>query len=375
MKFVIATQELNYLINKCQNVVPVKPTVPVLANFLIEAKGGELTITATDLVVAVKCSTEAKVLEEGIVALPAKHLAQLIRELTSIHVEISVSEGFIAEIVADSSRFKLRGMSEKGFPSLPDMTGATKYVIPQKVLKEMFYCTSFAVAKEDNRYALTGVNVRVQEGVMTFVGTDGKKLARAKTIASPNSPFSGSFTFPIKAVEEIQKTLGTEGEVEVSFLFDRVSIEANNTVVVVKLLSGDYPDIERIIPEKTEKVITLHREELLTLLKQVSLFLVDTSHSVRFSFSDGELRLSVDSMEVGEGKVSMVVNYHGEPLDIAFNPHFFQEVLKHSKKETVTLGVNDSYNPGVVIDQDDAPTVPFGDCPLFILMPMRLNEV
>ncbi len=375
MKFVIATQELNYLINKCQNVVPAKPSVPVLANFLIEAKGTELSITATDLVIAIKCSTEAKVIEEGVVALPAKHLAQLIRELTAVHVEITVSEGYIAEIVADSSRFKLRGMSEKGFPSLPDMQGQTKYVMPQKVLKEMFYSTSFAVAREDNRYALTGVNVRVQEGVMTFVGTDGKRLARAKTIASVQVPFAGSFTFPIKAVEEIQKVLGTEGEVEVGFLFDRVSIEANNTLVVVKLLSGEYPDIERIIPERTEKVISLHREELLTLLKQVSLFLVDTSHSVRFSFADGELRLSVDSMEVGEGKVSMMVNYHAEPLDIAFNPLFFQEVLKHSKGETVTLGVNDSYNPGVVIDQENAESVPCGDSALFILMPMRLNEV
>lgn len=374
MKFIIATQELNYLINKCQNVVPAKPTVPIIGNFLIEAKSGELTITATDLTVAVKCSTEAKVIEEGIVALPAKHFADLIRALTSVHVEVAVSEGYIAEIVADSSRFKLRGMSEKGFPDLPDMKGSTRYRVPQKVLKEMFYCTSFAVAREDNRYALTGVNVKVQDGKMTFVGTDGKRLARAKTIASAEMPFQGSFTFPIKAVDEIQKSLTNEGEAEVCFLFDRVSIEANNTLVVVKLLSGDYPDIERIIPERTDKVIALHREELLTLLRQVSLFLVDTSHSVRFSFSEGELRLSVDSMEVGEGKVSMMVNYRGEPLDIAFNPHFFQEVLRHSKGETVTLGVNDSYNPGVVIDHENAETVPCGDCPLFILMPMRLND-
>ena len=111
---------------------------------------------------------------------------------------------------------------------------------------------------------------------------------------------------------------------------------------------------------------SMHREELMSLLRQVSLFTSETSHSVRFSFETGQLHLSVMSAEVGEGRVSMPVDYAGERLDIAFNPHFFIDILRHSKDETIRFGLIDSHNPGLVTDSTTA---------LFVIMPMRLNEL
>src|SRR6202044_2952049 len=99
-------------------------------------------------------------------------------------------------------------------------------------------------------------------------------------------------------------------------------------MIVFKLLSGEYPDINRVIPEQIEKIVPLHREELMTLLRQVSLFTADTSHSVRFTLSEGELKLAANNMDIGEGRVSMPVNYHGAKLDIAFNPNFFLDILR-----------------------------------------------
>jgi len=136
MKFVIATQELNYLISKCQSVVPQKPTIPILSNLLMEAKNGELVITASNLTVGVRCFTEAKILEEGSTALPAKKFASLIRELTAVNVEISTNENNITSVTADTSRFKLNGMNASEFPSLPDLSDATQLKIPQERLKE-----------------------------------------------------------------------------------------------------------------------------------------------------------------------------------------------------------------------------------------------
>jgi DNA polymerase-3 subunit beta len=103
----------------------------------------------------------------------------------------------------------------------------------------------------------------------------------------------------------------------------------------------------------------------MTLLRQVSLFTVNDSNSVRFSFCPGMLKLSANSSEIGEGKVSMPVHYEGDPLDIAFNPSFFLDILRHSRDETVSLGITDAYNPGVITDSSTA---------LFVIMPMRLNE-
>src|ERR1700733_5964920 len=111
MKFVISTQEFNFLITKCLNVVAAKATIPILSNVMIEAVNDELIITATDLTVGIRCFTEAKVLEEGATTLPAKKLAQLVRELTSVNLEVSTNSNEVTEIVANSSRFKLNGMN------------------------------------------------------------------------------------------------------------------------------------------------------------------------------------------------------------------------------------------------------------------------
>ncbi len=375
MKFVIATQELNYLISKCLNVISNKPPIPLLSNFLIEAKNGELIITATDLAVGIRCYTEAKILQEGSVALPAKCLAQLIRELTAANVEITVSENFIAEILAGTSKFVLRGMNGNQFPNLPDMQGAIQFSLPQNVFRDLLYRTSFAVARDDtSRQALTGLNMQIANGQVFFVGTDGRLLARAHINVGLDPALSGSYTFPLKSVEEFAKNLSDDSDARISLLPDKVSLQTADTLIVSNLLVGDYPDVLRVIPETASTVVTLHRDELMTLLKQISLFMANPQHAVCFSFGNGELRIKANSMAVGEGDVSMPVNYHGSQFDIAFNPGYFLDVLKHSKEEAVTMGLIDSYNPGVIIDKDNVTAVNPSLSPLFVLMPMRLNQ-
>ncbi|MCB1113834.1 MAG: DNA polymerase III subunit beta [Chlamydiia bacterium] len=374
MKFIISTQELNYLISKVQNVVPARPTIPLLGNVLLEAKGGMITLTATDLLVGIRCTTEAKIEEEGATTLPAKKLASLTRELTAVNLEVSTDDHDVTEIVAGTSRFKLNGMDKKDFSSLPDLSDAERFKIDQTELRDMLYRTAFAVSREDTRYVLTGVGLRIQGKTATFTGTDGKRLARAHTTLDIDPEFSQSYIIPPKAVDEFMKSLTEEGEATVFLSPDKIAIDTGSTLIVTKLLQGEYPDVSRVIPEKSEVILSLHREELMTLLRQVSLFVPDTHQSVRFSFLKGELKLSANSMDVGEGKVSMPVNYHGSPLEIAFNPSFFLDILRHSKEETITMGLTDPYNPGVIIDRPLSEDEDAGSSPLFVIMPMRLSE-
>lgn len=374
MKFVIATQEFNYLINKCLNVVSAKATVPILSNFLIEASNGVLTITATDLTVGVRCFTETQILEEGATTLPAKKLAQLVRELTATNVEVSTGPNEITEIFADSSRFRLHGMNKSEFPALPDLEESMRFVVKQSDLKDVIARTAFSVSREDNRYVLTGSFLQIANGKATFVGTDGKRMARAHLPISIDPNFSGNFIIPLKAIEETLKNLREEGDVTIYLMTDKIAIGTEDTTIITKLLSGEYPDINRVIPTTAESLIPLHREELMTLLRQVSLFTNEKNHVVRFTLSDGELRLAANALEVGEGRVSMPANYQGPKLDIAFNPTFFLDILRHSKGETVTFGITDSFNPGVIADQEISRYIPEEANPLFVLMPMRLNE-
>lgn len=366
MKAVIAKVDLVNVIAKIQNVVPSKPAIPILANVLLEAIDDQLVVSATDLTVSMRYYVDAKVIEEGSIALPARRFFQLIRELTAPQIKISAQTNEAAEITTGTSVFKINGMNKSEFPQLPDLAGAPEIAFSKAVLKEMFSKTLFAAAREDSRFTLNGVQLQIAQQKATFIGTDGKRLSKISTSVAIDPSLQGSYVIPLKAVEEIIKTLDeSDAPVALTLAYDKVSLESGPLTVISKLLAGQYPDVDRVIPEKVAHRFSMHREELMALLRQVSLFTSDTSNSVRFAFETGQLHLMAVSHEIGEGRVSMPVDYSGPKIDIAFNPFFFLDILRHSKDETISFGLNDAHNPGIVTDSTNA---------LFVIMPMRLND-
>lgn len=363
LKLVIPRLELVSLIGKIQSTVPSKPAIPILSNILLQAEENQVTLNATDLTVSIKAVTSASVHSQGAVALPAKRFFQLIRELTTDQIEIEESEHGVVFVRAASSVFKLNAADKEEYPNLPDLSESHNFQVHSKTLKELFTRTSFAVARDDSRHVLNGVLFQLSESNLTLIGTDGKRLAKISAEMA-SQPLSGNYIVPLKAIEEVTKALDQEEPAKLFFQEDKIAVETGSTTVISKLLSGEYPDVSRVIPEKANLSVNLHREELMTLLRQVSLFTSEVSHSVRFVFTDGNLELSATSSDVGEGKVSMPVDYSGEQFEIAFNPSFFIDILKHCKDETVTFGITDSFNPGIITDQTTA---------LFVIMPMRLS--
>lgn len=365
MKLVISRVELVNLIGKIQGIVPAKPAIPILGNVLLEATCDQLILSATDLMVSMRAFTEAKIEEEGAITLPAKRFFQLIRELTAPQVEIHSTTAEIAHINAGSSHFKINGMTKTEFPTLPDLSGGVHLVLPTAVLKEMLVRSSFAAARDDNRQVLNGILLQNFDKLATFIGTDGKRLAKLQTEVEIPQEQLASYILPLKAVEEVVKLLDAKEEsCKLSLMADKIAVEAGHITLISKLITGQYPDVGRVIPKKSENPILLHREELMSLLRQVALFTADTSSAVRFTFSPGELHLSAMHGDLGEGRVSMPVNYGGPKLDVAFNPHYFLDILRHSKDETVQFTLTDPYNPGLVTDSTNAE---------FVIMPMRLE--
>lgn len=365
MKVKVQRIEFAKLIGRIQNIVASKPTIPILTNVLIEATGDQLLISATDLTVSMRTYVDAKVEKEGAITLPARRLFQLVRELTTPEIEIEMISPEIAIVHSGSSHFRIQGMHKTEFPVFPDFADGIVLNFKTTVLKEMLMRTAFAAARDDSRQVLNGVLLQKIGQYTTFIGTDGKRLARNQVKLEKTSEEKGSFILPLKAVEEIIRILDDQEEsVKVIFLGDKIVVEVTSIVLISKLFSGQYPDVTRVIPKKTGSGISLHRDELIALLRQVALFTSEASSSVRFSFSPGTLHLSAMSGEIGEGKVSMPVNYNGPKLEIAFNPHYFIDILRHSKDETVQFDVSDSYNPGLITDSSNAE---------FVIMPMRLE--
>lgn len=366
MKAVISKNELVSLIGKIQNIVANKPAIPVLSNVLLEAKDNRLTLIATDLTTSMISFLEAKVIEEGAIALPAKRFFQLIKELTSPQIKISTLSNELAEITSVSSNFKINGMSKSEFPALPDISKAIQIAISSSSLKEMLSRTYFSAAREDSRYVLNGINMQINNKVASFIGTDGKRLAKLKTTVDVNPSLNSSYILPLKAVEEMIKMLSDEEQiVNLSLMHDKIFLENSNLTLITKLLSGQYPDVEKVIPENAAISMSLHREELISILRQVSLFTSDISGSVRFIFDQGQLQLTATSSDIGEGNVTMPVDYSKERFEIAFNPFYFMDILRHSKDEIINFSIQDAYNPGMITDSTSA---------VFVIMPMRLND-
>jgi DNA polymerase-3 subunit beta len=364
MKVIISRTELVQLIGTIQGVVSSKPAIPILAKIIIEAFDGNLIISATDLTVSTRAQTMANVIEEGAITLPAKRFFQLVREMTAQDVEIECTTGEIAYVRGGSSEFRINGIHKSEFPSLPDMSQGQSFTLSGGTFKEMLSKSVFAAAREDSRHVLNGVLMQIEGSTATFVGTDGKRLAKIHTSIEIDTEHKHDYLLPLKACEEIVKMIDEDEVLKISLLPDKVGIEVGPTTLVTKLLSGDYPDIERVIPTASEQKFTLHREELMSLLKQIALFTSEKNHSVHFIFNPGELTLTANSSDIGDGKVSMPVDYSGDKFEIAFNPFYFHDILRHCKDETVSFAITNAHNPGLITDSSTAN---------FVIMPMRLS--
>ncbi|MBI3236106.1 MAG: DNA polymerase III subunit beta, partial [Chlamydiales bacterium] len=246
MKMTISRTALVALIGKIQNVVPTKPSVPILANILLEAVDDQLIISATDLTVSMRAYAEAKVAEEGAITLPARRFFQLIRELTAPVVEIHLSSPDIAAINAGSSHFKIHGMHKNEFPTFPDLLEGSHLCMASHVLKEMLSKTLFAAARDDHRQVLNGICLQHTKEIATFIGTDGKRLAHVHMQLDTPLEQAGSYIVPLKAVDEMVHILDNKEEMaKLTLMQDKIAVEVGQITLIAKLLSGDYPDVGR----------------------------------------------------------------------------------------------------------------------------------
>lgn len=364
MKFSLARSDLSELMGQIQSVVPSKPPLPILSNVLVEATPEGLILTATDLTVGVRCFIKTPIAEPGATTIPSRRFFQLIRELTAANIEVNVKESDVCEIRASSSRFKLNGMNKSDFPLLPNLESALKVSISTEKFREMLHKTSFAVSKDESRYLMTGILLKIERGMMTLVGTDARRLSKSECPVNLSEDFSGEYIIPIKAVDEITKLLDKSVE-ETAVIYlsqDRIGLETNQVLIISKLLVGTFPDFKSVIPSQHQFEVSMHREELISMLRQISIFTEDAAAISTFTFDQSALTLSSSHHQIGEGSASMPIAYDSERFEIAFNPQHMLDVLRHTDDENLTFKFIDAFSPCVIEDSKSA---------LFVIMPMR----
>src|SRR6187401_1784846 len=365
MKFSVTKEKLLECLQQVQNVVSTRTTLPILSNVLLQASGNEVRLTRTELDVGVRGSFEANVDKPGATTLPARRLANIVRELPAAEVQVDVDSKNVATIRCGQSFFKILGLPEEEFPPLPKFDESKVVTIRQKDLRDGLRKTSYAISTDETRYVLNGVLFSFKDNKLTLVATDGRRLAMLDIDLEFPRSHEADIIVPTKAVTELQRLLTDEGDVRVSVGSGQIAFDLNDTLLVSKLIEGNYPNYRQVIPTETKERVTLERETFLNSLRRVSLLASDKSNSIKLNFSKNNIDITANTPEVGEAKESLAVVYKGRDFSIAFNPEFFMAPLRNLTEDEVFLDLIDEMSPGVLKIQ-----TPF----LYVLMPMRISS-
>jgi len=368
MKLSVSKDQLLNGLQAVQNVVSSRTTLPILSNVLLQAGEGRLDLTATDLDVTISCAVEAEVQKEGSVTLPVKKLVSIVRELGVASVDLEVADTNGCKIKAGGSYYRMNGLAPEEFPPLPKFTECRSLVLSQETLKAMLRRTAFAVSTDETRYVLNGIFFSFKDHKFTMVATDGRRLALTDEDVDFGDQ-SVEFIIPTKAINELTRLLQGSGEVEIKVTDNQASFEMKgerdlNTLVVTKLVEGNYPNYRQVIPGEAGERIALVREEVLQALRRAEIMTSEKSNSVKLSFTKNNLAITANTPDVGESRESLAVNYKGRDIAIAFNPGYMMDPLKALENDEVFLELTDELSPGVIRTNG-----PF----LYVIMPMRMS--
>lgn len=365
MKFTISKQAFLDAIQQVQHVVSARTTLAILSNVLLKARDGQLELTTTDLDVGVSGTVPAEVDEPGATTLPARRLATIVRELPADEVEVTVDEKNVASIRSGPSAFKLLGLSSEEFPPLARFDGGSEFKMDQAVLRDCLRKTSYAISTDETRYVLNGILFSFKDNMLTMVATDGRRLAMVEQELEFPQSHEIEFIVPTKAVNELSRLLSEDGEVTIRVSGSQAGFDMGRSLLVTKLIEGNYPNYRQVIPGDPKERITLERESFFKSVSRVALLASEKSNSVKLHFSPANLEIIASSPDIGEARETLAINYKGPSMTIAFNPEFLMAPLRNLSVDEVALNLIDEISPGVLRS---------GSGFLYVLMPMRVNS-
>jgi DNA polymerase-3 subunit beta len=368
VKLSVEKKDLLNVIARAQNIVEKRNTMPILVNVLLEAKGEGLRGFATDLEVSLTDEIPATVKSQGKVAVNAKSLFEIIKELPEGKIELERKENNWLKITQNRAVFNIVGISPEEYPVFPTFTTQEFVKIEAVLLAEMIEKTIYSVSTDETRYHLNGVFLEVKNDVYRMVATDGHRLSLIDR-KIPNAPArqgNQGVIVPRKGLHEVRKLLeAVEGEVEVAIEGAQLVVRSGTTILMVRLIEGKYPNYQQLIPQNLKEHFLVQREALLSSLKRVSLLSNTKSKGVTFSLNGGKMEITSNNPELGDAKEEIEVEYKGKEMKIGFNARYVLDVLQSMHDEIVRVELNDQLSPGLVRPNDD----PSYTC---VVMPMRI---
>lgn len=366
MKIVTDKDSLLQPLQQVGGVVERRQTLPILANVLINARPDELTITATDLEVEMKTVARADCENELDFTLPARKLIDICRALPE-GAKISIDiEGERATLRSGKSRFTLGLLPAQDYPSIEPSASTHRFSVSGRQLKRLIDKTQFAMAQQDVRYYLNGMLLEVKEGMIRAVATDGHRLALSESQCDGTEGIDLQVILPRKAVQELSRLISDgDAPIDIDVSSNHIRLKMESSSFTSKLIDGKFPDYDRVIPKRSERVVSADKESLKQALQRASILSNEKYRGIRFQFTPGSLELLAHNPEQEEAEEEMEIDYDGSELVIGFNVGYLIEVLNVLGSARVQMLLNDA-NSSCLINE------PEGENEQYVIMPMRI---
>jgi DNA polymerase III subunit beta len=367
VKLQTSTQELLAQLQVVSRVASTRSAVQALAGVQVAVEGEAVELRATDMDVALRVPMRASVERPGTVVLPARLLLDVVRTLPSgdVVLEQRPTEGDV-ELAAGTARFHLRTLRVEDFPPLPERGGDQVVSVPAAAFVDTVARVSRSASRDETRPILTGILVSATGDELRMVATDSYRLSVKETRLE--RPLEGGFeaNVPARALDELGRLVRDDvEEIRIGVRTNQVVFEVDGVALSSRLIDGQFPNYRQLLPEAYEHELSVSREELLEVVRRISL-MAQKNAPLRMGFTDGEVRISAQTPDVGEASEPLPVPFAGEPFEIGFNPDFLVTGLDSAGADDVVLKLISPLRPGLIEAAD-------GSGFLYLIMPIRLN--
>ena len=371
MKFVIEKPVIYKALTHLQNIVNKKNTLPILSNILIEAGQNFLNLSSTDMDISIKEKINCNVIESGSTTLNAQIMFDIIKKLPETsEVEFISNDSKILTIRSNVSKFSLSCLPKDEFPIIETETKGKKLKVKSQTIFKLIDKTKFAISNEETRYFLNGLyfNIHPEENssVITFVGTDGHRLATSSAYVDKNIDEIPGVIIPKKTINELSKLLSeNSSDIEIDISLNKIVFYIDNLILVSKLIDGNFPDYKRVIPSGNDKHLIINRLNLLAAVDRVSTITNEKSPSIKLKLLKNQINLSTINNENSTATEDIEVNYDGIEIEIGFNARYIMDMLDHLVGEEIKISFNDNSTPIIAQEKSSSDII-------YVLMPMRV---
>jgi DNA polymerase-3 subunit beta len=378
MRIVCEKRSLHEAVQTVTRAVSSRSTLPILNNILFETRENEAVLSASDLEIGIRRKLPLLVEEAGSTTIPARLFNEVINNLPEAAVTVESDDRELILVACEKSEYHLHGLPADEFPIIPEISSAVSATLPQHLLRDMIRQTIFATSNDETRAILTGALLELEETTLRLVATDTHRLALRQGELPTSKSNDGSrgdpagrpyraVIIPARALHEVVRLLREDGETEVriDIADNQVQFQIDETAIISRLIEGQFPNYERVIPSDHEKVLTIHTALFRDAVRRCAIVAREDANKIIFRSSGNQLILTADSQRVGRAQEEIPIELEGEPVEIAFNAQYLLDVLNVIEADQIRFELGGALNPGTIkpVGREDY---------VYVLMPMQI---